>query len=273
MKLDNFEQVDRKTEAIRAWDDLRDSFTLSWFWLSLGWNDTLQRYRGSLLGPFWITITTAVFITGLGPLYARLFNLNMAEYLPFMAIGVTIWGFITGVINDSCMAFTSSAHMMKQVRVPRLALILRVIWRNIIAFLHNAPIFIIISVFFGLPFGWHLIAIIPGFVLVTLNLVWIGLVAAILCARYRDIAPIISSILQMGFFVTPVMWNYKTQSVERWIVEINPFAALIELIRAPLMGEQISPPLLELSLFTLMFGILISTFMFVRYRRQIIYWV
>jgi ABC-type polysaccharide/polyol phosphate export permease len=273
MKLDNFKQINKKPEYGRAWDDLRESFALSWFWLSLGWNDTLQRYRGSLLGPFWITITTAVFIAGLGPLYARLFNLNMAEYLPFMAIGVTVWGFITGVINDSCTAFTSSAHMMKQVRLPRLAIIFRVIWRNIIAFLHNAPIFIFLSLFFGLPMGWHLIAILPGFFLVVLNLVWIGLVAAILCARYRDIGPIISSILQIGFFVTPVMWSHKTQSVERWIVEINPFAGLIELIRAPLMGEQISPELLQLSIFILIFGMLISTLVFVKYRRQIIYWV
>lgn len=256
-----------------AWADFKEALSLSWFWMALGWNDILQRYRGSMLGPLWLTITTAVFIAGLGPLYAKLFSLNMAEYLPFMALGITTWVFITGAINDSCNAFIGSVHLMKQVRVPRLALLFRVIWRNIIAFLHNLPIYLVIFIWFGLPFGWHLLFIIPGFILITLNLLWMGLVVAILCARYRDVAPIIGSILQIGFFITPVMWNHKTQRVDPWVVEINPFAALIELIRAPMMGDEISSGLLRLAIGFLFFGSILAAWLFARYRRQIIYWL
>ncbi len=262
-----------ETQDALARADLREALAMSWFWLALGWNDILQRYRGSLLGPFWITLTTAIFIAGLGPLYARLFNLNMAEYLPFMAIGVTTWQFITGTINDGCATFLSSSHLMKQVRLPKLALLFRVIWRNIIAFLHNIPIYIVIFLFFDLPFNWHLLAIIPGFVIVTLNLTWMALIVAILCARFRDIAPIVGSVLQIGFFVTPVMWNYRTQRVDPWIVDINPFAALIELIRAPLMGDDVSSPLLLLSLITLVIGTALAALLFIRTRRNLVYWV
>jgi lipopolysaccharide transport system permease protein len=241
--------------------------------MALAWNDILHRYRGSMLGPFWLTITTAIFIAGLGPLYARLFSLDLAGYLPFMALGVTTWQFITGTINDCCAAFIGSGHLMKQVRLPRLALVLRVIWRNIIVFLHNVPIYAVIFVAFGLPLDWHLLAILPGFVLVCLNLTWMGLIVAILCARFRDVAPIVGAVLQIGFFVTPVMWNYKLQRVDPWIVDVNPFAALIELIRAPLMGSDISPPLLWLSLICLVLGSGLAAALFVRCRRQIVYWV
>jgi lipopolysaccharide transport system permease protein len=259
--------------GVLAWRDLREAIDLSWFWLALGWNDIMQRYRGSMLGPFWITLTTAVFIAGLGPLYAKLFNLDMATYLPFMALGVTTWQFITGTINDSCNAFVSSSHLMKQVRLPRLALIFRVVWRNIIAFLHNLPIYIVVFIAFGLPFNWHLLTIIPGFVLVCLNLTWMGLCVAILCARFRDIAPIVGSILQIGFFITPVMWDHRTQRVDPWIVNINPFAALIELIRAPMMGEDISSALLYLAIGSLIVGSVFAALLFARTRRQIVYWV
>lgn len=256
-----------------ALKDLKEALGLSWFWMSLAWNDILQRYRGSMLGPFWITLTTAVFIAGLGPLYARLFNLNMTEYLPFMALGVTTWQFITGTINDSCNAFTDSSQMMRQVRVPRLAILFRVVFRNMIAFLHNLPVYAVIFIVFGLPFGWHLLALIPGFVIVGLNLTWLGLVVAILCARFRDISPIVGSILQIGFFITPVMWNYKMQRVDLWVVELNPFAAWIELIRAPIMGDDILPALLISSLLSLVVGWIVAAALFVRCRRQIIYWV
>lgn len=253
--------------------DLRQALALSWFWMALGWNDILQRYRGSMLGPFWITLTTAVFIAGLGPLYARLFNLNMADYLPFMALGVTTWQFVTGTINEGCTTFLAANHLMKQVPLPRLVLLFRVVWRNIIAFLHNVPIYIVIFLLFDLPIDRHLLMIGPGLLLVVLNLTWMALIVAILCARFRDIAPIVGSILQIGFFVTPVMWNYKTQSVSPWIVNANPFAALIELIRAPMMGEDISQPLLLLSIISLLVGSALAGLLVIRTRRNLIFWV
>jgi ABC-type polysaccharide/polyol phosphate export permease len=263
----------RRSEAALAAADLRQSLSLSWFWMALGWNDIRHRYRGSMLGPFWLTITAAIFIAGLGPLYARLFSFDLAGYLPFMALGVTIWQFITGAITDSCSAFIASAHLMKQVRLPRLVLLFRVIWRNIIAFLHNAPIYVVIFVAFGLPLDWHLLAIVPGFILVCLNLTWMGLAVAILCARFRDAAPIIAAALQIGFFVTPVMWNYKVQHVDPLIVMLNPFAAIIELMRAPLMGEAIAPALLLSAVICLVVGSAFAAVLFIRFRRQIVYWV
>jgi ABC-type polysaccharide/polyol phosphate export permease len=257
----------------RARRDLSDAMNLTWFWMALGWQDILQRYRGSILGPFWFTLTTAVFIAGLGPLYARLFSLNATEYLPFMALGVTTWQFITGTINDACGTFINSSHLMKQIRLPRFVLLFRVIWRNILIFLHNLPIYIFIFLWFDLPFDWHVLMVAPGFVVLCLNLVWIGLVVAILCARYRDITPIIGSVLQIGFFVTPVMWSYKLQSVNHWIIYANPFAAFIELVRAPMMGEPMAWPLMCLALSCLAAGSFIAAILFLRCRRQIVYWV
>jgi ABC-type polysaccharide/polyol phosphate export permease len=256
-----------------AWMDLCDAIRLSWFWLALGWNDILQRYRGSILGPFWLTITTGVFIAGLGPLYARLFSLDMEQYLPFMALGVTTWNFITGTINDSCNAFIASAHMMRQMRLPRLALLFQVVWRSMISFLHNLPIYAVLFLCFDVPIGVNTLAVIPGFLILSLNLIWMGLIVAIVCSRFRDIAPIVGSMLQIGFFITPVMWNHRLQSVDPLLVNINPFAAFIEVVRAPLMGESASPPLLYLALGCLPVGYMVAAILFVRCRREIVYWV
>jgi ABC-type polysaccharide/polyol phosphate export permease len=262
-----------RSQVALALADLRETLSLSWFWMALSWNDIVCRYRGSMLGPFWLTITTAAFIAGLGPLYGRLFSLDMATYVPFMALGVTTWQFITGTINDSCNAFIASGHLIRQMPLPRLALLMRVIWRNILAFLHNLPIYLVIFIAYGLPLDWHLLAILPGFILICLNLAWMGLIVAILCARFRDVAPIVSAFLQIGFFVTPVIWNHKLQRIDSWIVDINPFAALIELVRAPMMGAEISPALIRLNLICLIFGSVLAAALFVRCRRRIVFWV
>lgn len=256
-----------------AADDLAESIRLTWFWSALSWNDIRQRYRGSMLGPFWLTLTTAAFIVGLGPLYATLFKLDINSYLPYLAVGITTWSFISGTIIDSSNTFVAAGDTIKQIRLPRLAVLFQVVWRNVIVFAHNIPIYLVVFLWFQPQFGWANLLVIPGFALVTLNLVWIALVVAILCARFRDITPIVASLMQMAFFLTPVMWNLKDHNVSPLLVGLNPFAAYIELIRAPLLGHAPQWVFVLSALGTLVLGSLLAFRLFVRARRRIVYWV
>lgn len=256
-----------------AWQDLLQTLNLYWFWINLGWKDIVHRYRGSVLGPFWLTLTTAIFITGIGPLYAALFNLDTRLYLPAMALGFVVWGMITGTINDCCRAYIEQGPLMRQIKVPRLMPIFHITWRNIIIFAHNLPIVIGIMIYAKTPPTWELLWLVPGLVLLCVNLMWIGVILAIVAIRYRDVLQIVSSILTVSFFFTPVMWSPKTQPVKAWIVNINPFAALIELVRAPLLGEEMSPPLVLMAIGLAVVGIPLAWMIFVRCRRQIIFWI
>lgn len=256
-----------------AWRDLVESLKLYWFWSALGWHDIKEHYRGSILGPFWLTITTGVFVAGLGPLYAGLFSIDMGEYLPRMAIGLTIWGFINGIVNESCSAFMASAHIIKQSRLPRLVLLFRVIWKNLITFAHVSPIYLGVLAIYHVPSWAEIFVAFLGFTVVCANLIWIGLLVAILCARYRDIVPIVGSIMQIGFFVTPIIWNHNLQPVNSMILYLNPFAAFIEIVRAPLIGEAVSGPLLLQALICLGAGYVLTGTLFVRSRKKIVFWV
>jgi lipopolysaccharide transport system permease protein len=244
-----------------------------WFWMMLGWHDIKEHYRGSILGPLWLTVTTVIFVGGLGPLYAKLFSLSIAEYLPRMAIGLTIWLFISSTINECCSAFISSAQTIKQIRLPRLALLLRVIWKNLLTQAHVMPVYIGVLFFYRVPSAGEAAIAAMGFIIVCLNLIWIGLLVAILCARFRDIAPLVSSIMQISFFVTPIIWSDSLQAMNSMIIYLNPFAAFIEIVRAPLLGEQIPMPLLAMALSCLFGGYALTAALFIRCRKQIVYWV
>lgn len=260
-------------DLVLARRDLSEAIGLVSFWLKLGWTDVLMRYRGSLLGPLWITLTNAVFVAGLGPLYASLFGLQLKTYLPFLTFGVFIWGFLSATLNDGCLVFTAAGTVMKQVRLPRLLHVAHVMWRNIIIFGHNLPIFVFMMWYAEVPVGWHTIALLPGFLVVILFLTAWVVILGIACARFRDVVPIVNSVLSLAFFVTPVMWNPATQRVPQWFLWFNPLAAMIELIRAPLLGQTIAWQMVACALAATGASIAAATFMLARYRAAIVYWV
>lgn len=256
-----------------ALEDILTSLRRYEFWISLGWNDILQRYRGSVLGPLWLTLTTGIFVAGLGPLYAMLFGLNAREYLPSMAIGIVCWTFITGCINECCRAFIDTGPIMKQTKLPWTMHVLHITWRNIIIFAHSAPIIAIVMVYAQIPLTSTVLLALPGLVLLTLNLIWVGLILAVICARFRDVVPIVTSILMLAFFLSPVIWNPSMQRVPAWVLYVNPFAALIEIVRAPLLGAPPGIVFVVITGFGAVLGSVAAVALFARYRKTIVYWV
>ena len=88
--------------------DLKASFQrigLAW---SLAWHDVIARYRGSILGPFWITISMGLMVLGIGFLYSRLQDIPLAEHLPYVALGIVFFGVMSGMINEGCETFVQA---------------------------------------------------------------------------------------------------------------------------------------------------------------------
>jgi ABC-type polysaccharide/polyol phosphate export permease len=227
----------RKATAVEvAAAEILEGFKAWRIWGILGWDDIRQRYRRSVLGPFWITLSTGAFILLLGVIYARLFHADVRTYIPFLSAGITLWGFISQATNDSCMAFQEGGRIIKQIKLPYLIYVLRVVWRNFIVFLHTVVIFIPVAIFFKVMPSLATLYVVPGLFLVCVNVTWVALVLAILSTRYRDMQPIVGTIVQIMMFATPIMWPVQSLSGSPLIVEINPLYHLIELVRAPMLG-------------------------------------
>ncbi len=256
-----------------AWKDFKQALSLSPAWLYIGWFDLVKRYRGSILGPFWLTITSAAFIVGLGPLYATLFGLKVEKYLPFLSIGIIMWSFISNTINESCLAYINSSHLMRAADLPKLFHIMNMLWKNVLIFLHNLPIIIIIYLLYGAELSWSLLMVIPGFVFVIFAMFNISILLAIICSRFRDVTQIVNSFLMLGFFFTPVIWHPSMQRAPSWVVDNNPLAGYIEFIRAPLLGVSISEHLVWVTIGSTIIIMLISFLVFAQSRAKIIFWV
>lgn len=241
----------------------------------LGWQDVRQRYRRSALGPFWLTLSMGIMIGTMGVVFGQIFKSPPADFLPFLSVGMILWGFISTVITEGCVSFITAESIVKQLPIPLFVHILRMAWRSVLIFAHNIVILPLVLLAVGRPLSWVSLLCIPGFLLVVVNLLWIALVLGVLCARYRDMPQIVNSVLQVIFYVTPIMWmpSLLPERTCRLLLQFNPMFHLVEVIRAPLLGQ--SPTMLNwVSLSGLAAaGWLLAIALFGRYKGRIAYWL
>ena len=262
----------RRQLALAATDFLEGISSIH-LWPKLGWLEIRQRYRRSVLGPFWLTISMGALIGGMGPLYGRLFGLDISTYFPFLAVGFVVWQFLASIINDSCMAFISAEGYIKQMKLPFTVHVLRMVWRNVIIFAHNAVIVFLVIVFWPPAATWHLLLIAPALLLLALNGIWIGVTLGLVCARFRDIPQIVVSLVQVAFFLTPIMWNSGMLGRRHWAVEWNPFYHFIEVVRSPLVAATTNWTSWAAVLAITTIGYAATFLLFARFRARIAYWV
>jgi len=206
-------------------------------WWMLAWNDVRRRYRRSGLGQFWLTLSMAATIGGLGYVYSSLFGVNPTTYLPYIAVSFVAWGMISTVIVESCNALSEGDHMLRQIPLPRSLFACRVIARNFIVAAHNVVIIPVVFIWFGVAINANILWLAIGLGLLVVNAFWIGYFLSIMCVRFRDIPQIVSSVMQVVFFVTPVMY-LPAQLAQRGVtvLKLNPFANLLEIVRDPILG-------------------------------------
>lgn len=247
----------------------------SWrIWLMLSWQDIRLRYRRSSLGPFWITISMAITIYTMGFLYGHLFKQDLKIYYPFLAAGMLTWNLIYLLITEGTNTFIEAENYLKQMKLPYTIFILRIVCRVFIIFLHNIVVIIPIIIFLNINISLTMLMLIPGVIIIMLNGFFYGSLLAMIGARYRDVSQIIISLMQVAFFLTPIMWNPIGLSAKfQFVTLINPFAQYVELLRAPLMGSMPSLYAYVMTIFLTFIGAVVTFYIFAKVRHRIIYWL
>lgn len=259
-----------------AWLDIKEGIQAWQIWGTLGYQDIKQRYKRSMLGPLWITLSMAVTVYSMGFIYSQLFKTNLQDYYPFLVAGMIGWTFISTLILDFSEGFLNDSGLIKQIKLPYSLHIHRISAKNLLIFFHN--LIVMIPIFFifhqSVSLNFHTLFLIPALAIIYLSSIFFGLIIAMICARYRDIPPIIKSSIQVIFFITPVMWQPQSLlGKQHLIVDFNPLYAFLEMIRAPLLGNLPSLTNIFVVLIVTLLGFLLSFYMLTRYRKRIIYWL
>ncbi|AGM02835.1 ABC transporter permease [Amycolatopsis keratiniphila] len=292
---------DSKTFS-RAFADIKTGFAAKELWGHLGWQDIKQRYRRSVIGPFWITISQGVIALGLGLLYSQLFNLPTATFLPYISTGFIIWGFISGCLSEGMETFISNEGLIKQLPAPLSVYVLRTVWRQTLMLAHNLIVYVIVvAIFFtslDQPYamsgacvegalchpglGWYSLSAIPGILVLALNAGWVTLLLGIISTRYRDIPQVINSLIQLLFYMTPIVWPIDqlmaggARDGVSWALPYvygNPLFHFIQIVRAPLIGQAVSINSWFVVLGITVVGWGLALVAMRNYRSRVSYWV
>ncbi|MGD9888559.1 MAG: ABC transporter permease [Halothiobacillaceae bacterium] len=241
--------------------------------LFMSWSDTKARYRRSMLGPFWLTLGTAIGVGGLGFVWSTLFNMDKATFIPLLAVGLILWGFIAGIVTESSQLFIQNAQLIRNLRIPLFFYPIKLILRHLINLAHNAVVILIVFLIF--PPDWNLSAwlVIPGFILVVLNLGWMSLFIGMFAARYRDTETAITNFMPLLFFMSPVLFKAEQLGVGSWIVWLNPFSYFISIVRDPLLGHASPDFVWPVAIGMLLIGWAVTLWMFNSRRTRIPYWI
>ncbi len=259
-----------------AMEDLHEAavmWRLAW---TLSLLDIKLRYRGSLLGPFWLTLSSGVMIGTMGFVYSYLFHTDMKTYFTFLTFSIISWTFLSGIMTEGCNTFILAEGVIKGMKLPFSLYAARTVLRNLIILAHNVVVVVAVFAVFRLPLTKFMFLAIPGFMIWLIDGFLMSLLFGIFCTRFRDVPQIIQSFLQVVFFGTPIMWQLdliKGHSVITTILALNPFYALLHIVRAPILGHHIG--FLAWAVALLFTGLLAvaTALIFARMRGRIAFWV
>ena len=270
----------RSRTVSAAWRDLTRGYGQRQLWLQLGWQDIKQRYRRSTLGPLWITIATGAMAVARGLLYSLLFQQELSYFLPHVTVGLIIWGFISGCVKEGSTVFIENEGLIKQLPSALSVHVYRLVWRQLLFLAHNMVIWVILVAVFRPDLGWDFFLAIPALALLVVNGVWVTMFFGIVATRYRDVAPLLDSMIQLVFYMTPIVWTTKTLEdqggavAERArIAELNPLYHYLEIVRAPLTGQPLDAYHWWIVLGCTVAGLLLALLAMRQWRSRVSYWV
>ncbi|GGC51412.1 ABC transporter permease [Chelatococcus reniformis] len=248
---------------------------LDWqVWGLLALTDIRQRYTRSRIGQFWITLSMALFVGGIGVVYSALFKQEMSSYLPFLAANYVVWSTLQSIVADATTVFTSSSIYLRQEAMPRTTFVMRLILRNLITFAHNLVIVPFVFLIFAVTPSWTILMAIPGVALLVIAAFPTVMLIGAISTRFRDMPLIIQNLLQVAFFLTPVMWRPEQLGpAGNYVVGLNPFAVYLRIVSEPLYGRIPGVwTYVAAIICTLVLYAIASPFM-ARFRARIVYWL
>ncbi|PHY18829.1 ABC transporter permease [Caulobacter sp. BP25] len=220
-----------------ALKDVADGVRLTPLWWRLGLDQTVSRFQRSVLGPFWMACNLLVIAFALTIVVSALMGVDMSKSFPLVLAGLLAWSLVGTTIAEAQAIFLYNAGLMQSQRLPLTFYVFLHAQKAATNFLTQLIAFWVVMLLlqkFVVP-HWTLI---PAVALVLLLVCFQGFIIAIPSTRFRDVAYMMSYVVQLLFYVTPVFWAADNISPKwRKMVELNPLTHQVELLRAPLLGH------------------------------------
>ena len=228
----------KKTFSWRDITELWDYRELMYF---LVWRDLKVRYRQTYVGFAWAVFQPFMAMVVFSVFFGQLAHLpsDGVPYPIFVYTGLLFWQFFSAALGDASGSLVGNQSIITKVYFPRLILPLAAIVTNLVDFCIASVILVFLMVYYGyLP---HLsgLLILPFLLLLTyLAALGGGLFLAAINVKYRDVRFVLPYIIQILFFLTPVIYPSSIAGKYSWLLAINPLTAIIKAARGAILGTE-----------------------------------
>ncbi|TDR23225.1 ABC-2 type transport system permease protein/lipopolysaccharide transport system permease protein [Marinicella litoralis] len=255
--------------------DIKEGFKRRRLWKRLAVLELKSRYQGAFIGTSWILLTLILKVGMLSLVYSMVLQRDIKEYVLFLAIGVLTWNFISAAIISSGMVFSKGSSLMQQMKLPQSIFVFQNVYREtlilILYQLFAIPLLIALKGFAFISVLW-LVAL-AGFVLIVLNAFFVNMWLGWLAVRYKDVQPFLGSVVLILFLVTPVLWPLPEKFNDSLLFLLNPFYHLLELIRAPVLNNEIPVLSFLVGIGCLLFNVVICIIFYPRVKNKLVLWL
>jgi len=228
---------------IRSFQEILASVRLWRVWVRLGVQDVRLRFRRSFLGVGWIFLNLTVTLLAVGYVYGHLLGQDLHEFIPYLTIGLVAWMYLTASLVDGGVAFIGAEGYIKQISLPLYVYIFRAFVSIGLTALINLATFFLIAAIYGVKPGMGFLWPLPGLGMLMLVSLFFIAITAHLNARFRDVSQIAGIAMQVGFYVTPVLFPadlLRARGINA-IIDLNPMYHLLEVVRQPLLRGVPAP--------------------------------
>jgi ABC-type polysaccharide/polyol phosphate export permease len=241
------------------------------FWISQSYLEIKIKYRRSVIGPWWITLSTGIIILGLSLVFSGLFNMSASEIIPWIAVSLVIWNYIQMVINDATTLFEVAP--LGTFKLNPLDIVSINVFKNIMMFCHNFVIIIFIIIFFKIPVQLISFTFLYGILIILITSISVEIIIATLCLRFRDFVQIVQSLLFLTFIMTPIFWKPEILEGRRsFLVDYNILYHYIETIRSPILYQVINFKSVLIASIATILLVVVAYITFNRTIHKLVYW-
>ena len=256
-----------------AFDDFKSAAQRMPACVRLSYDDLILRYRRTILGPFWLTLTLSINFLLLTLVFGSIFNEPYSDYVPFLIVSLVFWQFLSSILTESGNVFIDAKGLLESTNLPRSFYAARTIIRHFIIILHNFLVVLAVFIYFEINISWYMLMLFPALFVWIVTSFFCVIIISFAAARFHDVHQFSTAITPIIFLLTPIIWKKAFLQDNQWIVDFNPVFHFFEIVRHPLLGQHIPHLSWAVAIAVMCIFAAIAIFILSRFKYKIQFWI
>ena len=254
--------------------DLIESYCLYQVWSKISMKTMFIKYKRSKLGFLWPFLNSFLFAIIIAFIFSEILSEPFYSYAPYLITGFLIWNFYSSIINELIPVFVNNEIFIKELWYNLFFYIFKKLHEIFIIFIVNIGIYLLLDAFFFHNQSIKLFLLLINIPLILVLSVFVSFVFATINSFFRDFVFIVNNSMRLFFFVTPILWKVDNVSgLKSFLVIYNPFFYIVDLIRAPLINESISPYSFHVVFLLILFFLLVTLAIYKKVKHRVVLYI